>query len=49
MCFFEFGDQVPAVGDVDTTMDAPQRKQSNIVIEIPVRKKSQIEDDDEDL
>jgi DDE superfamily endonuclease len=30
-----------AVDDVDTTMGAPQRKQSNIVIEIPPKKKRQ--------
>jgi DDE superfamily endonuclease len=30
-----------AVDDVDTTMEAPQRKQSNIIIEIPPKKKRQ--------
>lgn len=41
-----------AVGDVDTTMGAPQRKQSNIVIEIPPKKKRQrnvAEEHDDDL
>ena len=39
------------VGDVDTAMEAPSKKQSGIVIEIPVRKKRQIgvEEEDDDL